>query len=401
MATDVATNTLLNPNMITAKALVILHQKCNFINSINTQYDSSFAEAGAKIGTSLRIRLPVQYQVSSGPTLAVQNSVETNTTLTVNNQNHVDFSFSSVELTMNIDDFAARYLEPAMAVLAANIESQVVGIVYPAIENYVAGQGAAQNYFNILKGRKILLDTLTPQSKEWQVRLCTQDNVDLVSGTSTLFNNQTAIGRQYDEGLIGRAAGFAFKENTQFSTFTRGAGNGAYTLNGVPASGATTAVVAAGAGALVAGDIFQIAGVFRVHPETKVSTGVLRNFVVNAAYAGGAGTISFSPAINYSAGAFQNCSAAPATNAAITFAGTASTATGQSIAYHPDFASFVTADLVMPQGVDMSSRASKDGLSIRCVRQYDINNDVLPMRLDVLWGAAVIRPALAVRLCAN
>ena len=395
-----ATNTLLNVNMITAKALVILHQKCNFINSINTQYDDSFANSGAKIGSTLRIRLPVQYTVSSGPTLAVQNSVETNTSLTINNQNHVDFSFSSTELTLNIDDFAARYLEPAMAVLAANVESQVVALVYPGVYNMVAGQGAAQSFGNILKARKLLLDNLTPQSKEWQVRLCTQDNVDLVSGTSTLFNNQSSIGRQYLEGFLGHAAGFTFRENTQFSTFPRGAANGAYTLNGVPSTGATTAVVAAGAGAAIAGDVFTIAGVYRVHPETKVSTGVLQQFVVTAAYTGGAGTISFAPALVLT-GAFQNVSAAPATNAAVTFLGTASTATGQSLAYHPDFATFATADLTMPGGVDMASRASKDGLSIRVVRQYDINNDVFPIRLDLLWGAAVIRPQLAVRLAAN
>src|SRR5664279_3412254 len=109
-----ATNTFLNKNIIRAKAFVILHAKLNFIGSINRQYDDSFANSGAKISTTLRIRNPVQYTVSSGPTLVVQNSVETNTTLTVNTQKHVDFSFSSVELTMNIDDFAARYIEPAM-----------------------------------------------------------------------------------------------------------------------------------------------------------------------------------------------------------------------------------------------------------------------------------------------
>jgi hypothetical protein len=79
----------------------------------------------------------------------------------------------------------------------------------------------------------------------------------------------------------------------------------------------------------------------------------------------------------------------------------ASTASGQSLCYHPDFATFGTADLVMPGGVDMAARAQKDGLSIRVVRQYDINNDVLPCRLDILWGVAAIRPQLAARLIAN
>jgi hypothetical protein len=397
-----ATNTLLNVNMITAKALVILHQKLNFVGAINRQYDDSFANSGAKVGSTIRIRNPVQYTTSTGPTLAVQNTVETNTSLTVNTQRHVDFSFSSVELTLNIDDFSARYIEPAMAVLAAAIESDVVNNTFiPAVYNQINGQGAAQSFKNMLLARKMLLDNLAPTNKQWRVRMNTQDNVDLVDSLKGLFNDKPKISEQYTDGVMGYTAGFEFAENTFISSYTRGAANGAYVLNGVPASGATTAVVATGTGAMNVGDVFTIAGVFRVHPETKNSTGVLQQFVINTAYAGGAGTISFSPALVYSAGATQNTSAAPASNAAITFAGTASTASGISMAFHPDAFTFATADLVQPGGVDMSARAVKDGISLRLVRQYDINNDVLPTRIDVLYGAAAIRPQLAVRLASN
>jgi hypothetical protein len=200
---------------------------------------------------------------------------------------------------------------------------------------------------------------------------------------------------------MGLSAGFEWAENTFLTTFTTGARNTAYVLNGVPANGATTAVVATGSGAMVVGDVFTMAGVNRVHPETKANTGVLQQFVVTAAYAGGAGTISFAPALNYTAGATQNVNAAPASNAALTFAGTLSTASGVSLAYHPDAFTFATADLVMPGGVDMAARAVKDGISMRIVRQYDINLDVLPCRIDVLYGMAPIRPQLAVRLAAN
>lgn len=394
-----ATNTLLNLNMITAKALVILHQRLNFIGSVNRTYDDSFSADGAKIGTTLRIRNPVQYTVSSGPNLAIQNSVETNTTLTVNTQNHVDFSFSSSELTMNIDDFSARYIEPAIAVLAASLESQFIALVYPAIWNQVGVTGA-QTFKNLLAGRKTLLDNLAPQSKQWMARINTQDNVDLVDGLKGLFQSSQKISAQYTDGVMGLIGGFELAENTFLNTYTRGAESG-YVLNGVPASGATTAVVATGTGAGNIGDIFTVAGVFRVHPETKVNTGVLQNFVLTAAYAGGAGTMSFAPAMTYTAGAFQNVAAAPSSSAAVTFLDTASTARGQSLVYHPDFATFATADLVMPGGVDIASRASKDGLSIRVVRQYSISDDTFPCRLDILWGGAAIRPQLACRIAAN
>lgn len=393
----VATNTLLNIDMITAKALVILHQKLNFIGSINRQYDDSFATSGAKIGTTLRIRKPVQYTVSTGATLAIQNSVETNTTLTVNTQKHVDFSFSTLELTMNIDDFTARFIEPAMAVLAANIEADALSMLN-SVYNLVNGQGSAQTFRNFLTGRKILLDNLTPQSKQWMARLNTLDNVDMVDSLKGLFQSSQKISTQYTEGVMGYTAGFEFAENTLIPGITRGAGAG-YLVNGASQTGASL-VVKTGTGTINVGDVFTLAGCYRVHPETKAATTTLQQFTVTANYSGGAGTLAISPSIVVT-GAFQNVSASPTDSGALTLAGTASTATGQSVVYHPDFATFATADLVMPQGVDMASRASKDGLSIRVVRQYDINNDVLPCRLDILYGYSAIRPQLACKLWAN
>lgn len=393
-----ATNTLLNVNMITAKALQILHQKLNFVGSINRQYDDSFANAGAKIGSALRIRLPVQYTVASGPNLSLNNTVETNTTLTIGSQKHVDFSFASSELTLNIDDFAARYLAPAMAVLAANIENDALSMA-TSVWNQVNGQGSAQTFRNVLIARKLLLDNLAPQGDRWRLRINTQDNVDMVDSLKGLFQQSAQIGEQYTDGVMGLAGGFEWAENTFLTTFTPGARNQSYLTNGATQTGSSL-IVDVGTGAVAAGEVFTIAGVNRVHPETKANTGVLQQFVVTAAYTGGSGTMSIAPAIT-ATGAYQNVSNSAADDSVITFAGTASTASGLSLAYHPDAFTFATADLVMPGGVDMASRVVKDGISMRGVRQYSISDDTLPFRLDVLYGYAAIRPQLAVRLAAN
>jgi hypothetical protein len=393
-----ATNTLLTINMITAKALAILHQKCNFVGAINRQYDDSFANSGAKIGSTLRIRLPVQYTVSTTPALSLQNTVETQVSLPISNQYHVDFSFSTSELTLSIDDFTARYIEPAIAVLAAQIEATVIGMMWPAVWNQVGTAGSPQAFKTVLQSRKLLLDNLTPQSKQWQLRINTQDNVDLVDSLKGLFQQSTQISRQYTDGVMGLAAGFEWAESTHFTTQTRGAESG-YLASPANQTGSTLAVIT-GTGAGNAGDVFTISGVYRVHPETKVSSGVLQQFVLTAAYAGGAGNMAISPAI-VTSGPQQNVSNSPANNAPITFANTASTATGLSLAFHPDAFTFATADLVMPGGVDMASRVVKDGISMRAVRQYSISDDTMPIRIDVLWGAVALRPQLACRLCAN
>jgi hypothetical protein len=399
-----ATNTLLTINMITAKALAILHQKCNFIGSINRQYDDSFANSGAKIGSTLRIRLPVQYTVSTTPALSLQNTVETQVSLPITNQYHVDFSFSSAELTLSIDDFTARYIEPAIAVLAAQIEAAVIGMMWPTVWNQTGTPGVAQSFKDILVARKMLLDNLTPQSKQWQLRINTQTNVDLVDSLKGLFQQSTQIARQYTDGVMGLAGGFEWAENTHLTTQTRGAENGAYTTAIVlnQNTGATLAVIT-GAGAGNVGDVFTIAGVYRVHPETKANSGVLQQFVLTGAYGGGGGNMAIAPAINAVVGSPSQNVAIPVANATagLTFQGTASTATGLSLAYNPDAFTFATADLVMPGGVDMASRVVKDGISMRAVRQYSISDDTMPIRIDVLWGAVALRPQLAVRLAAN
>ena len=385
--------------MITAKALVILHQRLNFVGSIYREYDSSFAVSGAKIGSSLRIRLPVQYTVASTPALAIQNTVETNTTLTISTQKHVDFSFSSTELTLNIDDFAARYLEPACAVLAASVEADALTMTN-SVYNVVDGHGAAQSFKNILTARKLLLDNLTPQDRQWQLRINTQDNVDLVDSLKGLFQQSTQIARQYTDGVMGLAAGFEWAENTHLSGigYTRGAQSG-YLVGAGGQTGASLAVTT-GTGTGNVGDAFTISGVYAVHPESKVTTTRLQVFTLTAPAGAGAGTWSISPAIT-TTGAYQNVNASPGAASPITFLGAASTASGVSLAYHPEAFTFATADLVMPGGVDMAARAQKDGLSIRVVRQYDINNDVMPCRLDILYGYTAMRPQLACRLIAN
>ena len=220
----------------------------------------------------------------------------------------------------------------------------------------------------------------------------------MVDSLKGLFQSTTQISRQYTDGVMGLSAGFEWAENTHLTTQTRGAESG-YLVNAASQTGSTLAVIT-GTGAGNAGDVFTITGVFRVHPETKVNTGVLQQFVLTAAYAGGAGNMAISPAI-VTSGPQQNVSGSPAASAPITFANTASTATGLSLAYAPDAFTFATADLVMPGGVDMSSRVQKDGISMRAVRQYSISDDTFPMRIDVLWGAVAMRPQLACRLVAN
>ena len=390
-------NTLLTATAVTREALRILHQKLNFVGTINRQYDDSFAKSGAKIGDSLKIRLPNQYTVRTGATLSAQDTSEDSVTLQVATQKGVDLNFTSVDLTLSLDDFARRILEPAMSVLAANIEYDAMSMYKDVWSSEWNGPNPA-TLAKILAGRKRLNDNLAPNGNR-TANLDTTATVDLVSELKGLFQDSKEISRQYREGTMGRTAGFDFMENTLWPAHTRGAANGAYVVNtssGI-VSGSASVAVTAGTGAMNKGDVFTIQDVFAVHPETKVSTGKLQLFVGAADYAGGAGSITVSP-VPVTSGAKQNVSVVAAgAGKAVTFSGVASAAVQTSLLYHEDAFAFATADLVMPQGVDFARREVQDGISLRIVRQYDINSDKFPCRLDVLYGYKAIRPQWAAR----
>jgi hypothetical protein len=397
-------NTILTPTAVTRKALQILHQKLNFIGSINRQYDSSFAESGAKIGDSLKIRLPNEYTVRTGATLTTQDTSENSTTLQIATQKGVDTVFSSTELTLSLDDFAERILEPAMARLAATMEADAFAMaldVYNAVNNV----GSALTLNKVLTGRKVLTDNLTPMSQR-KLILNTQDNLDLVDGLKGLFQDSSTIAKQYRDGLVGSTAGFGdIYENTLLPSQTTGTAASAttYTVNGAVTTNGTAAVtVATGATTFKKGDVFTVANCNRVHPESKADTGVAQQFVVLADYAGGAGSLTFAPAI-YTSGGRQNVVAAGMANgAAITKIGGASAVYKPSLAFHQNAFTFATADLedVSKYGA-WGSRQVFDGISMRIARQYAISSDTVPCRIDVLYGYKTIRPELATRILSN
>jgi len=408
------TQTLLTPTMITRESQRVLHQKLNFVGNVNRQYDSRFAQSGAKIGESLAIRLPNEYTVRTGKVLAAQETQEQSVTLTVATQKGVDLNFSSAELTMSLDDFSTRIIDPAMSVLAASIEADALSM-YKDVFNEVSDVGAAIALADVLEVQKKMTDNLVPMDPRTML-LTTRNNVDLVTASSTLFNDRTKVSEQYRKGLIGNDfLGFDnVYQNTLLPLHTTGSddGTGDYLTDiaaGENNGSAGLLNVDTGAGSFKKGDIVEIESLFAVHPETKVSTGVLKQFVVtsDATPGAGGGDLALSPSI-ITSGARQNVTNTLADGKAIykreSDSSTAIAANADyyiGLAFHKDAFAFATADLVMPKGVDFSAREVMDGLSVRLVRQYDINNDNLPCRLDILYGYKTLRGQLACRLGFN
>jgi hypothetical protein len=316
-------------------------------------------------------------------------------------------------MTMSLDDFSARILDPAMSVLAANIEADALSM-YKQVNSEVSDIGDALAYADVLAAGKKLDDNLAPRDGR-TLLMTTQNNLDLVTGTAQLYNDRSKVGDQYRKGLIGNDF-FGFDNvytNTLLPLHVTGTddGTGDYLTDiaaGEADGSAGVINVDTGAGSFKIGDIVMIESLYAVHPETKQSTGKLMQFVVTADATPGAsgGNLSISPNI-VTSGAKQNCTGLADGKAVYKRESDESTAVAASADYyigmgfHRDAFAFATADLVLPKGTDWAAREVMDGISMRIIRDYDSVNDNMLTRLDVLYGFKCIRPELACRLGFN
>ena len=398
-------NSILTIDMITRKCLEILENNLVITRNVNRQYDDSFAVEGAKIGSTLRIRLPDRALVTDGAALQVQDDNEQYTTLTVSSQKHIGVNFTSAELTMQLDDFAERVLKPRVSQLASSVDADVA-TSYKGIYNSVGTPGTVPaTSLVLLQANQKLNEFATPMAPRYAT-VNPAANAGLVEGMKGLFNPTGTISRQFKNGMMGEGILGLDEINMSQSIVQHTTGVtpvAPIVATTVAAQGATSLAISftSGSPTFKVGDVFTIASVFAVNPQTRQTTGSLQQFVVTADVTVSStttATLTVQPPIYTATNALATVDSFPAANAVLTFLGGSATAYPQNLIYHKDAITFATADLLLPQGVDMASRQVHNGISLRIVRQYDINNDRMPCRVDVLYGFAAIRPVTAVRL---
>lgn len=390
-------NTLLTPSIISKETLVILSNNLVAAGKVNRKFENQFV----KIGTTLTIRKPNRYKVTSGPGLQIQDSVEPSTSITISNQKHVDIQFSSQELTLVVEEFSERYLKPAVEPLVNQIDYDVISN-WSSVFNEVGTPGTVPNSF---------ATGIQPVGQRMDEGAVPQDGRTMMLNPAAYWSMAAGLTGLYVQsvsepalkGYLAKIGNFEIYLDQNIQNQTVGAYSGTPVVNGASQTGASLVTNGWGTGItglLNVGDVFTIAGVFAVNPQSRQSTGVLQNFVVTAtANSDGSGnsTISIYPAITTS-GAYQTVTNSPANGAAISVKGSASTGYAQNLAFVKDAFGLVTVPMELPDGVDFKARQEYKGISIRIIRAYDVNNDVLPCRIDVLYGTATYYPELAVRL---
>jgi hypothetical protein len=411
-------NNLLTISKITNEALMVLENELTFTSEVDRNYDDQFAVVGAKIGNTVNVRRPGRFIGTTGPALNVEDFNETSVPVTLSTQFHVDTQFTTQDLALSLDMFSDRVLKPAVAAIANKIDRDGLTTAKNSTANIVGTAGVTPTgLITYLSGQAYLDSEGAPRDGRRSCIVEPFTSATIVDNLKGLFNPTTQISAQYTKGLMGRDSGgmnWKLDQNVVSQTFGSYAtavlscnvttATGFLTSGWASSSNITIAATSTAAAYLNQGDTFTIAGVFGANPQNRQSYGKLRNFVVNSPVtinASGSATVNVSPAI-ITAGQFQNVVVTSTGSQAVTPFNNTGVTSPQNIIMHRNAFTLAVADLELPDGVHFAGRASDKeiGLSMRVVRQYTINNDSIPTRLDVLYGWAPLYPELACRVAA-
>lgn len=408
-------NTLATPDWTTYEVARYFVNSLRGVGQFNRSYSDEYVQAGAKVGDTVKIRLPQQFTTSSGEGLEEQNLLDETVNLALNRRRHIGFGYSSAEATTDIQEVRKRYVQPAAETLASVYDRLALQDVYKDVYTKVGVPGTTPNDpLTYLQGVARMLDLACPDEGLCAV-LAPLSNATLADSVSALFHPARQMSENYTKGQFASdQLGIAKWFNDQnIPRHTTGACTGASTplVNGAGQTGSSIISDGWGSGvcSLKEGDIITFGGVYAVNPLSKESTGQLAQFTLTTDIADTAGaiTLPISPSI-VTSGAKQNVSAGPANDAVITYwsmtaGGTqAATVTPQNLIFHMDAFANANADLSMPRGGATATRVSSKmlNISLRYVEQFDIKDDQNRSRLDFLMGSVAVQPRLACRVAA-
>lgn len=404
-------NQNLTLDIITKELLRLAHEKSAFIGTVNRQFDNSWSKAGPT-GDTLRIRLPSQYSRRQGSrVMDVQDNIQQSTSLVRATQDGVDMRWNSREFAMDVDldKLSEQHLQPAMATLVSGIESDMLAAMTKATYNIAGTAGTPISSLGAVGQARALLNRgLAPKDSNRYIQVDSGTMGVAVDGLKGLFQDSTQIKEQYREGMIGRTAMADWYENERVWTMTN--------ISSVKMSSSSLSTFTISSNGLSAisvknmdtpniGMVFNIAGVYQVHPETKAVYPNLQQFTV---LSGSTSVfLSISPTIYVTGaqknvgdatGADLNATTAGLSTANVSFIGAVNSSYVMGLMYHRDAFTFATAALPLMDDAIKCVVKTFDGISIRLWQAADIRNDEILTRLDILYGFAAIRPAWASRI---
>jgi hypothetical protein len=400
-------NVLVTTSLVAKESLAILQNMLGFAKNVNRDFESEFGSnqgRGYSPGQTINIKRPPRYTYRAGRVAVPQATVETSIPLTLS-QGGTDLSFTSIERTLSVQQFEQK-MQAAVASVVNEIDRQGLDLARRTVGNLVGTPGTAPAtqalaYSLLTTGNQKLDEMAAPRDRQRALVINPAMNANILQGMGGLFNSGTAISKGYSTGIFSDAFQLSINMDQNVSRHVNGtAVAGTNTVNGASQTGSAITVNALN-GTLTVGTVLTFAGVNAVNPQSRQDTGSLQQFVVTAAAAASATSVSIFPAITTS-GAFQTVTASPANGAAITIVGAASASYDTNIMYHKDAFTLAMVPMYEPMNGTGAkvTQMSDDGFSVKVTQFYDGVNDNNIMRLDVLFGWAATYPELACKVVA-
>ena len=408
-------NTTLTADVVAKAALAVLDNELGWIGKIHRAHESEFSENvnGYRKGDTIRIRRPADFTVRTNATLAAQDVIEGYTTLAVDTQIGVDFSFTSADLTLKINDLTERVIKPAMLNIKNQMAKDILSHAYQYTYNWAGTAGQTINSFaDFAEGPERLDEMAVPQDDRLAL-LSPSDYWGLVGSQTGLFIQ--SANNAYKSGELGMVGGVDTFMTQVVPTHTNGtADNTTPLVDGSAQSSSydtvkntwTQSLVTDGwdsSSTITAGTVFTLDGVFMLNPKTKASTGILQQFVVTSAVTANETTtldttLTISPPIIVSGPHATVTFSSALDGKTITVVGTASTGYKQNMVFHKNAISLAVVPLELPPAAYGAARETYKGLSVRVVPVYDGSSDTSTWRLDLLYGRKLVDPRLITRL---
>ena len=196
-------NKFLTPNIIAKEALMQLRNNAVMASLVHRDYSSEFVGA---VGDTITIRKPAKFKVNEykGSTIELQDATESGVEVKMDKLLDVSFAVTSKELSLDIADFSAELLVPAMQAFNDKIDSYLLGLE-AEITNRV-DISDTMTPANIIDARKFLVNAAAPNTDRNFVFGATTEadllkndkftDADRVGDTGTALR-EASLGRKY------------------------------------------------------------------------------------------------------------------------------------------------------------------------------------------------------------
>lgn len=408
-------NVLLTNDIICKEALRLLKNNLVYGRIVSKRYQASFAD----VGQTVNVEVAPRVKSTEGRIIGIKPMVKRTVPLTIDRQRNVGLEFTAQDRTLSMGQFRERFLRSAVTSIANAIDLSCA----EAATNqgfYTSGTpGTAISEDSIIDAMADAELVGMPRDGRVSVVLDPRDRAAVAKSLKLRYSTEM-VEKAIRKGWIGEIDDVATYSSANARTHLNGTHVSGGLVNQVSVTAGATSIItddwANNTLVLRAGDVISFDNVFAVNPQNYDTVGALMQFTVLAdvtSDGSGNATITFAPAMNDGTqttvdavgnatllDAYQNVTAMPANNAAITVSGASATRYRIAPLFHEDALALAVPPLMkMPEFPVSEVMTDPDtGLSISLLGGGDITNHTAIYRLDAIWGVKAIQPELIRRI---